>query len=272
VPIGPVNEFREESTRTDFTGPWQGATTEIVVDRFAGPWQSVVAEILPPDAAGPWQSAVAETVPSEFVGAWQAGTTETETDQFNGPWQADLYNAEIPPMADLIPVGYDQSTGESRPQTDTDQLVTELGNSSQARASYGELYVTAPAGTTVVAGVPTKILGTTALGALTQDFDMPANNRLRYTGTAAQKFMVQATISFTMGTPPNDVLPQLADQLGVQAASVIQQHVPDVNQWNAVVQGIFNLATNDYVEAFVDVGVSDTATAQKLVLTARPIQ
>ena len=118
MPIGPVNEFREESDKDAFAGPWQAATTEVEVNRFAGPWQVVVAEILPDHAAGPWQTA----------------TAEAETDKFGGPWQADLYQAEVPTMADLTPVGYDKSTGTTRPQTDGDEMVTEEGGSSQARS------------------------------------------------------------------------------------------------------------------------------------------
>lgn len=67
-----------------------------------------------------------------------------------------------------------------------------------ARA-YGSMYVSTSAPTTIVTpGTFAKAAGTTTELTL-NDFDMPASNRLRYTGSGTLLCVVEATVSMTAG-------------------------------------------------------------------------
>lgn len=84
-----------------------------------------------------------------------------------------------------------QATGSIVAQRMRDLLVS-------VAPSHGSFYVSSAAATVVaVAGTYTKVLGTTTLNPNSDLVDMPANNRLRYTGAAAKHFGIDCSFSVT---------------------------------------------------------------------------
>ena len=69
-------------------------------------------------------------------------------------------------------------------------------NNEVAVPAWGEIYISSAVATTTTSGSPVKSLGTTTLGDAIQ-FDMPANNRLRYTGAKTSVFACQANVSLS---------------------------------------------------------------------------
>lgn len=131
-------------------------------------------------------------------------------------------------------------------ENDVRDLIVSLVN------PYGCMYVSSAAATTIaVAGTFVKAAGTTTL-ALGSDFDMPADNRIRYTGVPTRRFIVQAGISMTTaGT--NVVLGMKFAKNGVvDDITEMQRKVGTGSDIGAATPlGMFSLATNDYLEMWV---------------------
>jgi len=67
-----------------------------------------------------------------------------------------------------------------------------------AAPAHGSCYFSSAAATVIaVTGTYTKVLGTTTLNAGPNLVDMPADNRLRYTGAAAKHFSLDCSFSVT---------------------------------------------------------------------------
>lgn len=72
--------------------------------------------------------------------------------------------------------------------------------------SHGGMYISSSVATVIgAAGTFVKALGTTTLTGGPSRFDMPANNRLRYTGVAARHLQVNATVSMTAGSNNQEI-------------------------------------------------------------------
>jgi len=134
-----------------------------------------------------------------------------------------------------------------------------------SRASYGAAYMTTNAATTTTittAGTYYKIGGTTTAGIL-NNFTMPANNRLTYTGQETQDFLISldlggvyalnntlqsATVRIAKNGTPDAAFQTLwTDDNGVTYKMV------------ATLQGIVSLAKDDYVEAWMTYSTSGTS-------------
>ena len=132
--------------------------------------------------------------------------------------------------------------------------------------AYGELYVSSAAATNTTSGTPVKAAGTTTLGHAAQ-FDMPANNRLRYTGSSTEIFACQANTSFTSsGTPVASIF--LADNGSVDATSEIMRKISTgIDEGAAATGFIVELAQNEHVELWIDTGSGDpTVTINHMTL------
>lgn len=119
---------------------------------------------------------------------------------------------------------------------------------------FGEMYVSTPATTTTgSAGTFGKVAGTTTLGDANL-FDMPANNRLRYTGTVPIKVLVTVTGHLDdFSGDPKDLRLYVYDDSGAAGATVAKSQFSG-GVTNAIdsppfaLQAIVTLDTNDYVE------------------------
>lgn len=118
--------------------------------------------------------------------------------------------------------------------------------------AYGEIYMSAGAATTITSGTPIKALGTTTLGRAAQ-FDMPANNRLRYTGAKTSIFDCSVNTSAESDGGAQLFSIFLSDTGTVDLTSEIDLQISNPNEH--VVLGtcfLVELAQNEYVELFID--------------------
>jgi len=122
---------------------------------------------------------------------------------------------------------------------------------------YGEISFSSPVATNTTSGTPVKAAGTTTLGA-NFEFDMPANNRLRYTGSLRRLFHCEAYVSMEAGS--NTILVSIffAEGGAVAADTEVQRFVSVLSTIGAAsTAGIFELGPNEYVELFVDTNAGD---------------
>ena len=119
-----------------------------------------------------------------------------------------------------------------------------------------------------------KVAGTTTLETTPAavGFTMPSNNRLTYGGTATKKFLVTATITVeTAVSAPNQLLGlHLAEGGTVNTHTTIERFVVTEQQKGALaIQGMFELATNEYVEVWIsNETAGNNATVDWMTLTA----
>ncbi len=127
-----------------------------------------------------------------------------------------------------------------------------------ARVPYGGLFLTTPVETVISStGAYVKALGTTT-GHLFRDFDMPVNNRLRYTGRPAYHMHISCSIS--MITAGNQKKPSFKlflwdDSAGSGAladGSQVNRFVATgADEGSTALHWDMMLNTNDYVELHV---------------------
>ena len=141
-----------------------------------------------------------------------------------------------------------------------------------AKLSYGSLYFSSPAITTLAAATPTKASGTTTAHEL-GDFTH-ANNRLTFTQPVTRDFVVVSSVQLQkQANSAADVTLHLAKN-GTPVASIKRQHTiaPHIvldEDGNAFfddtpfflsMNGTVELAQNDYLELFVETDTGDDLT------------
>ncbi len=126
----------------------------------------------------------------------------------------------------------------------------------EIRPGYGEIYLTTPVETVIAAAsTPAKALGTTALGpGLTAvDFDMPANNRLRWIGSETRVMHVAASFSMTAASNSIVVALYVAKNDVVLPASRVRRKI---GTGSDVGTGAMHVAVemdpNDYLEVWLE--------------------
>ncbi|MCC7147140.1 MAG: hypothetical protein IT443_11900 [Phycisphaeraceae bacterium] len=134
---------------------------------------------------------------------------------------------------------------------------------------YGEAYISSSASTSFPDDTTwTKISGTTTLGEAS-DFDMPASNRLRYTGAATRKFVVSIAFSFN---DDGSGLPLFRIAKNGTTAAKSEAGVPaswgfgGETAWAGCLQCIVELATNDYVELYGKSGTGGGGSSTVLTM------
>jgi hypothetical protein len=141
---------------------------------------------------------------------------------------------------------------------------------SGADAEYGELYWSTPAATALNVGVWAKASGTTTL-ALSNDFTMPANNRLRHDGPETEIYRVACDFTITAGANNQVVwvgLSRNGDPPDV-ASQRYRLIATGSDAGMGSTQGLFSLAATDYVELWVmNATGSNTVTIQRACMTA----
>lgn len=125
--------------------------------------------------------------------------------------------------------------------------------------SCGSMYVSTPAATTIsTVSTWTKVAGTTTSGILNR-FDMPANNRLRYTGSPDVRLIGQISVSFAPAAASKTL--ELAayhyDDSGASGSIITasKQRIAwpastDIMHATVLVE-VANMSQNDYIELHV---------------------
>lgn len=118
---------------------------------------------------------------------------------------------------------------------------------------YGSLNSTASTLQALTVSVPSKITLVTTL-LQSRNFDMPADNRLRYIGTDTGKFKVAINFSAFESTASADVFLFEIYKNGAATGIATRQGLDGTTADEAqsvVLGGMLELATNDYIEVFV---------------------
>lgn len=141
------------------------------------------------------------------------------------------------------------------------------------RDPHGQLYISTPAATTVSgAGTFVKAAGVTTLESSPYLFDMPADNRLRYTGLVSTHVNVMASLSFSLSTGHRDVISAAIYKNGtlIPGTTITTDSAPSAGvQRNMAIFGNTEMAPNDYLEVWVtDETDTDSITLGKMMLLA----
>ncbi|MEI6462474.1 MAG: hypothetical protein WCO33_02280 [bacterium] len=133
--------------------------------------------------------------------------------------------------------------------------VTALG-----MAPMGEQYMTgnATATTIAVAGTLVKVAGTTTLNGLSNQFDMPLNNRLRYTGTKTKVFHIAADLTYKTSAGTNQTLTFQLYKNGVAlSGALLKNTLASTSITGTGTLHVFvSMTQNDYLEVWVTNGTS----------------
>lgn len=138
--------------------------------------------------------------------------------------------------------------------------------------AYGGLH--AETGTTTnVSGVPIKIVGTYALSGFEKHFDEPVEGRLRYTGSPTRVFEFEIHFSFTSDTNNLILTLEVAKNGTPLVVTGTQRKISTGTDVGAMSSGfLVELATGDYLEAFLDTSTGDPdITVAHLTLAAEAI-
>ena len=169
-------------------------------------------------------------------------------------------------LAELLVLLADNTSGAISEQDMRDVVVS-------LSPAHGGMYIstaieTSIAGTSTDGSNAVKALGTTTAFASLQDMDMPASNRLRYTGAANRLFTIQVAIS-TIAAANSKVFGwYLAKNGTVITESLItrkQGTGADVGALALLWQ--IELAQNDYIEVFLEDQTDTTnATMNQMIM------
>lgn len=132
----------------------------------------------------------------------------------------------------------------------------------------GSLYFSSSSTTSLSAATPAKAAGTTTAGTLT-NFTMPSDNRLTYTGTTTRTFLVIATISATKSPGSASLVRlHLAKGGSVITGATTRATVSASDEVQLHVSYPVSLATNEYVEIFLEDDTGDDVTINAGTLSA----
>ena len=141
------------------------------------------------------------------------------------------------------------------------------------QVQHGGIYISTAASTVIsVAGTYVKAGGTTTLfGDTANAFDMSTDNRLRYTGTPTRTVLVACSASLELDTAIVSKTIGLKLYKGGSAITglAVTGYAPTVTAKtvNLTLFGFVELATNEYVEAFVaNVDSTDDITVSQMTL------
>lgn len=157
-----------------------------------------------------------------------------------------------------------QDAGEITAQ-DVRDLIVSLS------PSVGSMYISTPAETSITTvSTPVKASGTTTLNGNSRGFDMPVDNRLRYTGTAPVLCKVHAGMSIT-AAGNNKLMSIYIAKNGVVDETTEQSRFISVGSDKGVlfVGGLIPLSQNDYIEIWIENETDNVnATIDLMVMSA----
>ncbi len=167
-------------------------------------------------------------------------------------------------IAELLVLFADNATGDISEQ-DCRDLIVSLAN------AYGGMHISSSVETVIATvSTPVKVLGTTLVSAAIRDMDMPANNRLRYTGAPTRFFNIHVAMSMVSAASNKVFGFYIAKNGTVDTASLITRKQGTSSDVGAVpLEFHAELAINDYIEVYVENQTDNTnVTVQQLVLSA----
>ena len=149
-------------------------------------------------------------------------------------------------MAEILALMPDNTTGDISPQDMRDAVVS-------LEPAIGRCFISVPSATTISDTLtPVKAAGTTTAVSGLNNISMPANNRLRYDGTAPINAIIWASMSMTALAASQSVFLSVAKNGVVLPDSLAIDEVGiggGVERTHAVT--VDSLSQNDYVEVFV---------------------
>lgn len=131
-----------------------------------------------------------------------------------------------------------------------------LGGSSSS-AAIGTIYIANgdEAITTLTEDIPTKASGATTLVNAT-DVDMPTNNRLRYTGSDTQTFLVTCNISTQTESNNRQVYYSIRKDGAIIPSILAAEHHSSTNSSDELnsttITGTVELSNNEYIELWIE--------------------
>jgi len=166
-------------------------------------------------------------------------------------------------IAELLALLADNSTGDISEQ-DLRDVVVSLAN------SYGGFHVSTPIETAIaLVNTPVKALGTTTVSGAVRGMDMPADNRLRYTGAPTRFHTIRAALS-VISAASNKVFEFYIAKNGVvdTTSGIRRKQGTSSDEGALALEFHIQLAQNDYVEVWVE-NVTDASnmTITRMVLT-----
>jgi hypothetical protein len=147
------------------------------------------------------------------------------------------------------------------------EIVIDGGASSPQSGVYGEFAMAATATTTLPAGAPTKLLGTTVTTQL-RDFDDDGgvSNRLKYTGGFATKVAVEVSCSVNRVSAPGTA--RLSLQIYKNGTTLLEGEALRDNSTTTVgamsTHAIADCAPGDYFEVYMTSTVNTDVIAQQI--------
>ena len=120
------------------------------------------------------------------------------------------------------------------------------------------MYWSVAAATSLSAATAAKAAGTTVAGSLS-NFTMPSNNRLKYTGAETTVFSVQVNVSLSKAAGTSTQLQVPLRKNGTTVANLILT-VPGTDYTLASLKWLVSLATNDYLEVYLETDTGDDIT------------
>lgn len=259
-------------TVTFVTAPASGETVEL------WPWESAIQDV-DYTALGKLRNETVETSLDDITRLIQQGRIAQELTAFNrskmeamglvsgftNAWDAETRRIRNGVSAEL---GTDYAI-----KNDVVNLIA-AGVVSSGTWTHGHLEMTTSTGTSTSSGVPIKVASTlTTLGSNASEVDMPANNRLRFTGNVAKIFratahgtidMASADVNVKVGIYKNDVLVGTATEFDYENSG-------KKNDFNCVADG-FSMSNGDYVELWVETDSNETVNVTKLTLSLDAIE
>jgi hypothetical protein len=131
----------------------------------------------------------------------------------------------------------------------------------ESRACF---YVSGSAVTAIVSGTEMKIAGTTTAGGCLQGFTH-SNNRLTYSMSKTRWFHVNAFISMTSGTNNVTFSFYMAKNGAIISPSKIRRKLgTGADVGSITLQANIELATDDYLEVWVDADVNNNLTVSEM--------
>ena len=143
------------------------------------------------------------------------------------------------------------------------QPLTSGGTTPSSDASAGSIYLNSSASTTLSAGNPTKIEGTTTAVNMVNTA-LIGNNRIVYTGSETRVFQYTVSISFSSDNNEEfNLYIAKGNGVGSPLVEVSSKQTRTItalsDRFPMTLNGLIELQTNDYIEVWIENTTSDTS-------------
>ena len=128
--------------------------------------------------------------------------------------------------------------------------------------TFGGYYWSSASSTTLSAATPAKAAGTTTAFSGGNGFTHVASNRIRYDGTTTRVFHVTASFSAATTTGADTAKFHIYENGSLVTGATVTREVANNDIGAVCVQAQVSLATNDYVEVWLETTGGDDLTVQ----------